>query len=121
MSTRPKILICDDETGVRESLKLILSQDYDLDFAEGGQDALEKIAAISPDLVLLDIKMPKLHGLEILKQLKSARPGMPVIVVTGYQSVEIAQQAFRDGAADYIPKPFDSQKILKSVKNALGG
>jgi len=69
--------------------------------------------------MLLDIKMPKMHGMEILKQVKKLKPKMPVIIVTGYQSVEMAQDAIRSGAADYIPKPFDSKHVLKSIAESL--
>ncbi len=113
------ILICDDEEGIRESFKLILADSYDLKFANNGPEALETIKSLTPDLVLLDIKMPKVHGLEILKEIKKVKPGLPVIIVTGYQSVEMAQEAVKNGAADYIPKPFDSKQIMKAVIQAL--
>lgn len=113
------ILICDDEEGIRESFKLILEDHYRLEFAVNGLEALDKLKTLSPDLLLLDVKMPKLHGLEILKKIKQIRPTLPVIIVTGYQSIEMAQEALKAGAADYIPKPFDTAQILKAVKHAL--
>ena len=109
------ILICDDEEGIRESFKLILDEQYHLKFATNGMEALEILKKTSPDLMMLDIKMPKMHGMEILKQIKKLKPKLPVIIVTGYQSVEMAQEALRNGAADYIPKPFESKHILKIV------
>jgi len=117
MPDKKKILICDDELGVRESLNLILSDDYDLVFAEDGLQAIKEVTSSPFDAILLDIKMPKLHGLEILKQIKSLKPKLPIIIVTGYQSAEIAQQAVSEGASDYIPKPFDSSQILKAVED----
>ena len=122
MSVKPKkplILVVDDEEGIRESFKLILEDYYELKFATNGIDALETLKISAPDLVLLDIKMPKIHGMEILKQVKSLKPKLPVIIVTGYQSVETAQEAFKNGAADYIPKPFDSKQILKAVSQSI--
>ena len=114
------ILVCDDEEGIRESFKLILNDFYHLKFATHGLEAIEMLkAGLSPDLMLLDIKMPKLHGMEILKQIKQLKPTLPVIIVTGYQSVEMAQEALKNGAADYIPKPFDSKEILKVVAALL--
>lgn len=114
------ILICDDEVGIRESFKLILGDLYDLHFATNGLDALDILKVDpSPDLMLLDIKMPKAHGIEILKQVKKLRPKLPVIIVTGYQSVEMAQEAIKAGAADYIPKPFESKQILKAVNGFI--
>ena len=70
-------------------------------------------------LVLIDIKMPKVNGMEILRQVKRMKPKLPVIIVTGYQSVETAQEAIRNGASDYIPKPFDSKKVLEVLSAVL--
>lgn len=116
---KPVILICDDEEGIRESFKLILSDAYDLKFATNGLEALEMLQTLTPSAMLLDIKMPKLHGMEILKQIKQLKPSLPVLIVTGYQSVEMAQEALRNGAADYIPKPFESEYILKAVAQSI--
>lgn len=116
---KPTILICDDEEGIRESFRVILADDYRLRFVQNGLDALEMLKTFSPDLMLLDIKMPKMHGMEILKQAKGLKPSLPVIIVTGYKSVEMAQEALKNGAADYIPKPFDPQHILDTVAAAL--
>ena len=114
------ILVCDDEEGIRESFKLVLNDFYNLKFAMNGLEAIEMLkSGLNPNLMLLDIKMPKLHGMEILKQIKKIKPNLPVIIVTGYQSVEMAQEALRNGAADYIPKPFESKQILKSVAEVL--
>ena len=118
-SSKHTILICDDEEGIRESFKLILDGKYDLKFAVTGIEAVDMLKTLSPDVMLLDIKMPKMHGMEILKQVKRLRPLLPVIIVTGYQSVEMAQEALKLGAADYIPKPFESKQILKAVEQSL--
>ena len=114
---KPLILICDDEEGIRESFKLILEDHYELKFATHGLEALEMLKSLSPAAMLLDIKMPKVHGLEILKRIKESRPKLPVIIVTGYQSVEMAQEAFKLGAVDYIPKPFESKQLQKVVSS----
>ena len=84
-----KILICDDEECIRESLKLILADHYDLILTENGEQCLEVLEK-SKDigLVLIDIKMPKVHGLEILKKIKEKRPDLKVVIVTGYKSVQ---------------------------------
>lgn len=113
-----RILIVDDEEGVRESFKLIL-EDYNLDFALNSLQAIEKIQKSAYDLALLDIKMPKMNGLELLKNIKKLKPSLPVIIVTGYQSVETAQEALKNGASDYIPKPFESSDILDAVQKQL--
>ncbi len=114
--SKPTVLICDDEEGIRESFRLILEDDYVLEFAKDGLQALEMLKTLSPAVMLLDIKMPKMHGMEILKQVKMLKPSLPVIIVTGYQSVEMAQEATRLGAADYLPKPFDSKQVLARIK-----
>ena len=115
LNAKKTVLICDDEEGIRESLKLILSDDYNLRFVHNGLQAIELLKTFTPDAMLLDIKMPKQHGMEILRQIKKLKPSLPVIMVTGYQSVEMAQEAIHNGAADYIPKPFESKQILNAV------
>ena len=116
---KPTILVCDDEEGIRESFKLVLSDDYDVKFAVNGMEAMDLLKASTPDAMILDIKMPKQNGMETLRQIKKLKPRMPVIIVTGYQSVEMAQEALKNGAADYIPKPFESKKILKAISNII--
>jgi len=111
-----RILVCDDEEGIRESLKLILEKEHEVIFAETGDEAIDKIRSSSPDLVILDIKMPKKDGLETLKEIKRISPALKVIIATGYKSVETAQEAIKLGASDYIVKPFDREKILKIVQ-----
>ncbi len=112
-----KILIIDDEEGIRESLKLILEDNYDIILAENpaqGIDIIEKSKDVS--LILIDIKMPKMNGLEALKQIKEKRPDIKVIFVTGYKSVETASEAAHLGANGYITKPFKPAEILEAVK-----
>ena len=115
-----KVIIIDDEEGVRESLKLILSDHYNLIATE---DAGQGIDCLTNDrdigLVLLDIKMPGNNGLEVLQNIKNIRPELPVIVVTGYKSVETATEAVRLGAAGYIVKPFKAEEILDVVRKKL--
>lgn len=114
-----KILICDDEEGIRESLKLIL-EDYPLIVATEGAQCLECLDN-SKDigLVLLDIKMPQVSGLDILKKIKEKHPEVNVIIVTGYKSVETAAEAVRLGASGYIVKPFKSEEILATVRKNI--
>lgn len=113
---RKRILVCDDEEGIRESLKLILEKDYDLIFAQNGNEATEKMKSAPADITILDIKMPKMDGLETLKELKKISPSSKVIIATGYKSVDIAQEAMKLGASDYIVKPFDREKIKKVIQ-----
>ncbi len=115
-----KILIIDDEEGIRESLKLILSDHYELVLTDGGEQAmgiLDNDKTIG--VVLLDIKMRKVHGLDVLKQIKEKHPKIKVIMVTGYKSVETAAEAAKLGASGYIVKPFKAEEILETVKKNL--
>jgi DNA-binding NtrC family response regulator len=117
----PKILICDDEEGIRESLKLVLGDHYDLVTVDTGDMALEVLShAKDIKVMLLDIKMPKTSGLDVLKEIKKKFPHLKIIMVTGYKSVETAAEATRLGATGYIVKPFKSQEILETVNKNLG-
>ncbi len=117
-----KILICDDEEGIRESLKLILEEQYPLILTEGGEQCLEVLENASDDigLVLLDIKMPKVNGLDLLKQIKEKHPKINAVMITGYNSVETATEAINLGASGYIVKPFKSDEILEMARKNLG-
>ena len=113
---KKQILICDDQVNVRESYKLILEEDYELVFAENGQYALLWLGeGNKPDLVIMDIKMPKMDGLTTLKELKKLQPELPVLIVTGYDCVETAASALQSGAFDYLVKPFEPDQIKKIV------
>lgn len=113
------ILVVDDEEGVRQSLRMILEQDYMLLFAQNGLEAVSLAKERKPDLVLLDIKLPKNNGLDALKEIKKFSPSIKTIMVTGYQSTDIAQETIKSGAVDYVIKPFAKDEILKKVKHAL--
>ena len=114
-----RILVADDEEGIRESLNLILGEEYALTFVQDGEETLAKLRAEPFDLVLLDIKMPKLDGLEVLRRLNGANFQTPVLVLTAYQSVELAKEAVKLGALDYLPKPFEREQILSAIRGVL--
>ena len=115
-----KIMICDDEEGIRESLKLVLGDHYDLIAVDSGEQALHTLAhAKDVKTVLLDIKMPKVNGLDVLKEIKSKYPHVKIVMVTGYRSVETAAEASRLGASGYIVKPFKSEEILEIIEKNL--
>ena len=116
----PKILVVDDEEGIRESLKLILGDHYDIILTDSGEQALRLVEGDPAiGLVLMDIKMPKVDGLDVLKEMKAKRPSLKVIMVTGYKAVETASEAARLGASGYIIKPFKSDEILNTVRRNL--
>ena len=117
-----KILIIDDEEGIRESLKLILEDHYDLILTDSGPQGLEILGNDknhSIGLVLLDIKMPRVNGLDTLKEIKDRFASLPVIIVTGYRAVETAAEATKLGASGYIVKPFKADEVLKAVSKNL--
>ena len=113
------ILICDDEEVVRESLRLVLEPAYQLIVTCDGEEALKQFKAQPIDLVLLDLKMPKMGGLDVLKELMTHRPPPRVLMLTAYHSAEVAQRVMQLGAIDYVTKPFERQGLLDAVARAL--
>lgn len=113
------ILICDDETGVRESLKLILERDYHLDYVHHGKEAVDYLQKHEPDLVIMDIKMPQMNGLDALKRIRKVRRRVPILMITGYESSDVAAQAIRLGANDYLTKPFEREQVWAKVAALL--
>jgi two-component system nitrogen regulation response regulator NtrX len=115
-----QILIVDDERAICDSLKGILGDEgYEVATAGDGESALKLAESEGPDLVLLDIWMPGLDGLEVLARLKERQPALPVVMISGHGTVETAVRATKLGAFDFIEKPLDMDKILLSVRNAL--
>jgi two-component system, NtrC family, nitrogen regulation response regulator NtrX len=115
-----KIFVVDDEKSIRDSLGMILEyENYEVDFAEDGVKALNKFENGIYDLVLLDIKMPGIDGLEVLTELKTKQPQLPIIMISGHGTIETAIESTRKGAYDFLEKPLDRDKLLISVKNAL--
>jgi DNA-binding NtrC family response regulator len=115
----PSLLIVDDEMGVRESLKMVFTKDYRLLEAESIDAAMPKVLAERPQVVLLDILMPKTDGIEALKQIKAIHPGCEVIMLTGLNSQQLAATATEFGAFDFIGKPFDVMELRQKVSKAL--
>jgi len=115
-----KILIIDDERGIRNSMKEILEfEKHSADVAENGLVGLEKIEATHFDLVFCDIKMEGLDGMEVLKKVHTEHPDIPVVMISGHGTIDIAVESIKMGAYDFIAKPLDLNRILITVKNAL--
>jgi two-component system, chemotaxis family, chemotaxis protein CheY len=112
-----KILISDDSQFMRGVLKDILATDHDIVEAQNGKEALEKIESDKPDLVLLDIIMPEVDGIEVLKKIGKQEK---VVVISAVGQEKMVEEAKGLGALDYIVKPFDSEKVMETVKKALG-
>jgi len=120
MAAKANLLVVDDELIVRDSLdKWFREEGYDVTVAESAQDALTKMAAKHFDLALVDIKMPGTDGVELQRRMHEIDAEMLVIIMTGYASVETAVAALKNGAYDYVSKPFDPDDIAHSVHNAL--
>jgi len=118
----PKILIIEDEAAIRRVLGKILSEEndtYKVEEAADGQEGLEKIKADDYDLVLCDIKMPKMDGVEVLEAVKKFKPEIPFVMISGHGDLETAINTMRLGAFDYISKPPDLNRLLNTVRNAL--
>lgn len=117
-----KILIIEDEAAIRRVLTKILSEEsdtYKVDEAEDGLQGLEKIKNEDYDLVLCDIKMPKMDGEEVLEAVKKIKPEIPMVMISGHGDLETAVNTMRLGAFDYISKPPDLNRLLNTVRNAL--
>jgi len=119
MDSRPVILVVDDDLGARESLGIILEDEYEVLRAESGERALEILGERAVNVVLLDVKMPGLDGIETLKRIKEKDESVEVIMVSGLNILKKAVDAIKLGAYDYILKPFDPEEILTAVERAL--
>ena len=118
----PKILIIEDEAAIRRVLVKILSEEndsYQVEEAGDGLEGIEKIKKDDFDLVLCDIKMPKMDGVEVLEAAKKIKPEIPIVMISGHGDLDTAVNTMRMGAFDYISKPPDLNRLLNTVRNAL--
>ncbi len=116
----PRVLIIDDEKSIRNTLKEILEyESYTIDEASDGASALEKLNEESYDVVLCDIKMPKMDGLEVLTKAQEITPDTPFVMISGHGTVETAVEATKKGAFDFIQKPPDLNRLLITLRNAV--
>ena len=114
-----RILVVDDELGPRESLRMLLKPAYQVKTADSGRAALAELIRFHPDIVILDIKMPDMDGLEALRQIKLVDPAIEVIMITAYASLETVKLALTHGAFEYLIKPFPRQDLEDVVRRAL--
>jgi len=115
-----RILIVDDEQGIRRSLAgLLADEGFETDVAGDGEKALQAIRTERPDLVLLDIAMPGIDGMEVLEETRQAWPELPVVMMSGHGTIETAVRATQLGAFDFIEKPLSVEKLLLTIRNAL--
>ncbi|GFD81060.1 Fis family transcriptional regulator [Tenacibaculum sp. KUL118] len=117
-----KILIIEDEAAIRRVLKKIISEEndsYEVEEAEDGLQGIEMIKKTDYDLVLCDIKMPKMDGVEVLEKARKLKPEIPMVMISGHGDLDTAVNTMRLGAFDYISKPPDLNRLLNTVRNAL--
>jgi PAS domain S-box-containing protein len=118
-ATLPRILVVDDEMGPRESLRMLLKPSYQIATADSGRGALEQIPTFHPDLVIMDIKMPEMDGLEVLRRIKHSDPSIEVVMITAYASLETVKTALTYGAFEYLIKPFSRKDLEDCVRRAV--
>jgi DNA-binding NtrC family response regulator len=116
---RPTILVVDDDHGLRESFRLILEDEFEVLDVPDGQQALDIVRSCQVDLVLLDIRLPGMDGLEVLERIKGMDEQLDVILVTAVKTVRTAVSAMKLGALDYLTKPFDEDEVLALIRRAL--
>jgi DNA-binding NtrC family response regulator len=116
---KANVLVVDDEKGLRDSMHLLLRDDHNVHLAKSGKEAVETIKNHPIDLVLLDIRLPEIDGIEILSIIKGIDESIEVIMVTAVVMVKKAVHAIRLGAYDYITKPFDIEALQEQVAKAL--
>ena len=115
-----RILVVDDEeVVVRSCLRILGASGHQVESVSSGGDALRRVEQVPFDLLILDIMMPKIDGLEVLQRVKESHPDIDVIMITGLSQIETAVRAMKLGAFDYLPKPFDPDQLTSVVGRAL--
>ncbi len=118
--SKGSILVVDDESEIREGLELLLrGEGYGVSSAETGESGLEKLEQHPYDLLLLDVSLPDRNGLDMLKEIHRRDPQLSVVLITAYGSIEMARAAFKNGAMDYITKPWSNDELLAQVAQAV--
>ena len=115
-----RILVVDDEANIIKSFQLILGgEGFTVEGAASGEEGLARIAAAAFDAVFLDLNLPGIDGIEVLKRARAERPGLPVIMISGQATIERAVEATQLGAMDFMEKPFSRDRVLLEARNAM--
>jgi two-component system nitrogen regulation response regulator NtrX len=118
--SKPTVLVVDDEADIRSSIRMILEYEgYALVEAATGEDGLEALDRARPGVVLLDIKMPRMDGLEVLARIRQRDPSLPVVMISGHGTIQTAVEATRLGAFDFMEKPLERERVLLVLRNAV--
>lgn len=124
MSKKVKVLIAEDHTIVREGLKALLGSDPDLEIcgeADNGKDAIKLVQGLNPDIVLMDLSMPRIHGLEAIREIRKTNPATKILVLTVHDDEEYISATLRSGASGYVLKNDSYNELLSSIKTVLSG
>jgi len=115
-----RALVVDDEQVVLDRVgKILADENYEVDVTLSGREGIDRAVKENYDILLTDIRMPDIGGMRVLRDVKRAKPSLPVVMITGYASIESSVQAMKMGAADYLEKPFTPDQLLKAVSSAL--
>jgi len=114
-----KVLVIDDERGPRESLRMLLNRTYRVECADSVDHGLDSMRQELPDIIIMDIRMPGKTGIDGLREIRKVDEHVSVVMLTGYATLETAQQALRLGANDYLNKPFDTNEMMSVVSRYI--
>jgi two-component system response regulator (stage 0 sporulation protein F) len=120
MRKTKRVLVVDDNTIIQDILRQFLARDYEVDVVANASQALAAVVQGHPDVILLDVRMPGVDGLSLLKSLREMGVQTPIFVMTGYDSTQVALEALENGATGYLPKPFDLVHLDRLIAHALG-
>jgi PAS domain S-box-containing protein len=115
----PRVLVVDDEEGPREAIRMILKPRYQVFTAGSGEEVLTALPMLRPDVIFMDVKMPRMDGVQLLERVKAADPGVEVVMITAYASLDTVQRAMRFGAMDYLVKPFAPRELQEAAERAV--
>src|SRR5919204_2100529 len=115
----PRVLVVDDEEGPREAIRMILKPYYQVHIAGTGEEVLSSLGTLRPDVIFMDVKMPRLDGVQLLERVKAVDPLVEVVMITAYASLDTVQRAMRLGAMDYLVKPFAPKELQEAAERAV--
>ncbi len=118
-TAEPRVLVVDDEEGPREAIRMILKPHYQVHLAASGEEVLDSLATLQPDVIFMDVKMPRVDGVQLLQRVKAADPLVEVVMITAYASLDTVQRAMRFGAMDYLVKPFAPKELEEAAERAV--
>jgi CheY-like chemotaxis protein len=117
--SEPRVLVVDDEEGPREAIRMILKPRYQVFTAGSGEEVLAVLPGLRPDVIFMDVKMPRMDGVQLLERVKAIDAGVEVVMITAYASLDTVQRAMRFGAMDYLVKPFAPRELQEATERAL--